>query len=246
MIRKARLALTRWINRRRLAGLARPGPGAGFGLVHPDTAAPSESEARFDEVWRGNMWASAESASGPGSERDSGAVRHAIDLLERLTDQLQLRSIADLPCGDFNWMPEFLARRPSVQYVGYDVVGAMIARNRLRFPGRTFRQLDITREVPRRADLIFSKDLLNHLTEADVWAALENMVASGARYLLLTTNRGFGNTDLQPDVPHASRYLDLEAAPYSLTNPIHADHYMLVFRNADVAHRLRRRRDEIS
>jgi len=197
--------------------------------------------ARFSEVYRARMWGSSESASGPGSERDSGQVRHAIALLERFTAELKLRSIADVPCGDFNWMPLFLDAHPEVAYVGYDVAPDLIADNRRRFPGRRFEVLDVTRQVPARADLLISKDMFNHLFERDVWAALENMTRSGARYLLLTTNGGFENSELSDAVPHASRYLNLEAEPYSLPEPLYGDHYMLLFRTEDVVRRLKSR-----
>lgn len=199
-------------------------------------------ESRFAEVWRGRMWLSEESASGQGSERGSGAVVHSLSLLDRMIRELGVRSIADLPCGDFNWMPLLLERHPRLRYVGYDVVGELIAENRRRFPGVRFEQLDVTRRRPRRADLVFSKDMLNHLSEADVWSALENMAGSGARWLMLTTNQGFENVELQAGVPHASRHLNLEAAPYSLTGAVHRDHYLLVFRAQDVARRVREHR----
>ncbi|MBL0948179.1 class I SAM-dependent methyltransferase [Brevundimonas sp.] len=149
--------------------------------------------------------------------------------------------MADIPCGDFNWMPELLADHPGLVYVGYDVVPALIHDNRLRHPTHDFQPLDITKDAPARADLVFSKDMLNHLDEADVWAALANMVASGADWLLVTTNRGFDNVDLEPTQPHASRHLNLEAPPYSLPEPVSGDHYLLLYRMADVARRLAER-----
>lgn len=200
------------------------------------------NQARFEEVWRAGLWGSKESASGPGSERSAGSVTHSVEVLDRLIGDLGVRSLADIPCGDFNWMPLLLERRPGLSYRGYDVVEALIADNRRRFPGMRFELLDITRSPPARVDLIFSKDLMNHLPEAQVWAALENMVASGSRWLLLTTNRGFANTELQEGVPHASRHLDLENAPYSLREPLWGDHYLLLFTREQVARRLDARR----
>jgi len=199
---------------------------------------------RFSHVYEKRLWLSEESASGSGSERASGQVTHSIALLERFVEELRLKSIADIPCGDFNWMSLFLERHPHLAYVGYDVVPALIEANRQKYPRVRFEVLDITQQAPRRADLLFSKDMLNHLCEADVWAALENMVASGAAYLMLTTNRGFENVDLEPTQPHASRLLDLEAAPYSLTSPVYGDHYLLLFRADDVRRRLDERRAE--
>lgn len=209
--------------------------------LKPARFSETANSRRFSEVYDHGLWGSPESVSGPGSERGSGQVEHSIKILDRFTRELGLRSIADIPCGDFNWMPQFLERHPGLRYVGYDVVPHLISTNRERHPGVQFRWLDITQGKPAKADLIFCKDLLNHLSEADVWKALENMVASGAKYLLLTTNRGFDNVDLSPELPHASRHLNLEAAPYALSGPIYGDHYLLLFRATDVARRLRER-----
>lgn len=197
---------------------------------------------RFTEVYEKRMWVSEESASGVGSDRSSGQVRHALELLTRFTAELNLRSIADVPCGDFNWMPLFLDEHPEVAYVGYDVVPALIAANRARFPDRRFEVLDITRRAPAQADLVFSKDMVNHLVEKDVWSALENMAASKPKYLLLTSNRGYANAELDVSEAHASRHLDLEGAPYSLPKPIYADHYMALWACEDVQRRLDERR----
>lgn len=194
--------------------------------------------ARFTEVYEQRLWLSEESVSGSGSERESGQVRHALEVLHRFTPELQIRSIADIPCGDFNWMPLFLEQHPEVAYVGYDVVPALVAENRARFPGRRFEVLDITRKVPAQADLILSKDLFNHLSFDDIWAALENMVASRPRFLLLTTNKGFENLELEPTQAHASRHLDLQAAPFLLPEPLYGDHYLLLWDSETVRRRL--------
>lgn len=198
--------------------------------------------ARFTEVYENRLWESEESASGVGSERESGQVRHSIDLLNRFTDELGIRSIADVPCGDFNWMPLYLDQHPEVIYTGYDVVPALIAENRSKFPGRHFEILDITRKTPERADLIFSKDMVNHLSLDDVWAALQNMVASKPKYLFLTNNPGFENVELDPSHAHASRHLDLEAAPFELPEPLWGDHYFRLWRREDIERHLAARK----
>lgn len=197
---------------------------------------------RFTEVYENRLWLSDESVSGQGSERGSGSVAHAVARLDQITRDLGVRSIADVPCGDFNWMPMFLDQHPEVDYVGYDVVPALIAENRSRYPGHRFELLDITLATPAQADLIFCKDMFNHLKTDDVWRALENMVASGPKYLMLTTNKGFENTELEPTEAHASRFLNLEVAPFSLPAPLYDDHYLPVWRVEDIQQRLAERK----
>lgn len=186
-------------------------------------------EARFTDVYESRLWGSEESASGLGSERGSGQVTHALDLLRRMIRDYGVRSISDVPCGDFNWMPILLDEHPDIDYIGYDVVAPLIRENQRRHPTRQFDTLDITKEIPRQSDLVFSKDMLNHLSHKDVWAALSNMVASNARYVMVTNNTGFENVELDPSTPHASRYLDVFAAPFLMPPPLYSDHYMIIW-----------------
>ena len=193
-------------------------------------------KTRFTYVYRGNVWQSPESASGPGSDVSSGSVRQARIALAQVVRDHDIRSIADVPCGDFNWMPRFLEERPEVGYVGYVIVAPLIAANRMAYPERTFRVLDITRKVPKRADLLFSKDLVNHLLERDVWRAVANMVRSGATYLMITSNGDHvSNAELPENVGGMSRLLNLQAAPYDFPPPIYYDGYLAMWRTEDLA-----------
>lgn len=207
-----------------------------------DTFEETDCSKRFTHVFEDRLWGSKESASGPGSERDSASVAHALQQLDQILREHRIRSMADIPCGDFNWMPALLSRHPGLIYTGYDVVPALVRENQARHPQHRFQALDVTRTPPAHAELIFSKDLLNHLSEAEVWAALQNMAASGADWLLVTTNRGFENVDLDPALPHASRHLNLEAPPYDLPEPVAGDHYLLLYRMETIARHLARRR----
>jgi NAD(P)-dependent dehydrogenase (short-subunit alcohol dehydrogenase family) len=144
-----------------------------------------------------------------------------------------VRSIADIPCGDFNWMPLFLEAAPFVGYQGFDIVPDIIKDNRKRHPVHSFEELDITREVPPRTDLIFCKDLLNHLSNADVRAALENMRRSGARLLLASNNFGYANLDLPSVATKTSRHLDITPPPLNAPPPVWKTNYLGLWRLAD-------------
>lgn len=191
--------------------------------------------ARFTGVYRSAAWGSSESLSGPGSERNSGSVRQALIALSQIVEKYEVRSVADIPCGDFNWMPEFLEKHPSVAYAGYDIVGGLVSQNRKSHPSVKFYVLDITEQVPPRADLIFSKDLVNHLLDRDVWKALANMIRSGATYLMITSNSvSTPNEDLPRNVGGMSRLLNLRTEPFSFPTPIYEDGYLAVWRTEDL------------
>jgi hypothetical protein len=159
-------------------------------------------------------------------------------MLTKAVDELGVRSIADLPCGDFHWFDLFLKTRTGIDYIGYDIVPPLVAQNSAAYPEHRFEVLDIVTEIPAPADLLFSKDLINHLYERDVWSALRNMAASGSRWLMITSNTGYPNRELDMLRPGASRELDLQTAPYSLPAPLWSDHYFSVWKAEAVAARV--------
>jgi hypothetical protein len=188
-------------------------------------------------VYDEQLWGDYESRSGAGSVKGSPWVNIAAEALAKAVSEHGVRSINDIPCGDFNWMPDVLDGLGQVGYIGFDIVFDALARNKERFPKYEFRVLDITTNVPPAADLIFCKDLLNHLTDADVKRAVENMRRSGSKFLLASNNPGYENTPL-PETPNASRHLDITAPPFNLPPPLWtvAD-YMSLWRLADLTDR---------
>jgi hypothetical protein len=126
-----------------------------------------------------------ESLSGPGS-----CLTQTRELRERLPltiESLKVRSILDAPCGDFNWM-QHVGLGP-VEYIGVDFMAEIVAENARRHESssRRFLRADVLGDPLPRADLILCRDLLVHLTYADIARALRNFKASGATYLMATT-----------------------------------------------------------
>ena len=202
-------------------------------LTHPSSETDGLAE-RFRAVFNTNVWADAETRSGPGSRRDSGSVADALSSLNFVKDNFGYTSISDIPCGDFNWMGEFLEAHPDICYCGFDIVLEMIDQNRKTFPTYRFAVLDITSSTPSRADLIFSKDLFNHLKFSDVRKALTNMKRSGSTYLLASNNFGRANDELSEDNYGASRFLDLCAGPFNLPSPIWNTRYMGLWKLSEI------------
>ena len=195
----------------------------------------SESlRSRFTTVYVEGLWGADETRSGAGSVKGSHWVTLAAETIRRAVSENDLHSISDIPCGDFNWMPEVLAGLGPVRYIGFDIVAAALARNKARFPAYEFRLLDITCKAPPAADLIFCKDLLNHLTDADVRRAIANMRRSGSKFLLASNNPGVENAPL-PEYPNASRHLDITAPPFNLPPPLWCvEGYMSLWRLSDL------------
>ncbi|MFA6958739.1 MAG: class I SAM-dependent methyltransferase [Thermoanaerobaculia bacterium] len=170
----------------------------------------------FGAILETRAWGECESLSGPGSTRERAAA-FLPDLIA-LVESLEVSTLLDAPCGDFNWAGP-LADAVD-HYIGVDVVPSLIEENRRRWssPRRKFVCRDIVRQRLPAADLVLCRDALVHLGNADVMATIENLRRTCARYLLATTfigdreNADIATGDWRP--------LNLERPPFSLPRPL--------------------------
>ncbi len=185
-----------------------------------------ELAARFGMVFKENRWGNDESVSGSGSALASPSVRDSIRVLDMIVRHFRIKSICDVPCGDFYWIPLLLGRFPKLEYLGFDIVPDLIAWNKERFPDRTFATANVCIDVLPATDLIFCKDLLLHLKNKDVGLALRNFKRSGSRFLLITSNEGAANEELVSEELGAHRSVNLVAEPYNFPERVWNDGYL--------------------
>jgi hypothetical protein len=141
-------------------------------------------EQVFTRIYARNLWGSADSRSGVGSTAD--ATQAVSGALPTLWAQHGIRSLVDAPCGDCNWMSRIA---PGLEhYLGVDIGPQLIEDNQRRYPHLQFRVADLTHDPLPKADAIHCRDCFQHLPTRLIRAALKNFEASGARWLMLTTN----------------------------------------------------------
>lgn len=183
-------------------------------------------EERFSYIYESQSWGpGGESRSGYGSSmRATSTLRQQ---LSRLLAELQITSIFDAGCGDFNWMKEVPY---SGTYIGVDIVPNLIDRLNEQYGNESHRfvSMDIAEHPPPTVDLIICRRVLFHLPDADVAAALRNFRASGSRWLLVTTDTNARrNWDIEVG---GQRRLNLERPPFSLPRP---ERYLIDGRPSD-------------
>lgn len=189
-------------------------------LLAAELASDSESQenqrrAMFASIWVNNAWRCNETRSGNGS-----SLGETVSLRKWLPETLNFldcKILADIGCGDLNWMQEMT---PQLRfYFGYDIVPGLIADLRQRFHMRSncfFNEWDLVLQTPPAADAILCRDVLTHLPLDAVMHALVRFRHSGAHYLLATTHVNGRNRW----VPNGSWYaLDLCAPPFNLPAP---------------------------
>jgi len=171
----------------------------------------------FASMMQSYVQAGCESRSGPGSSLLSTAALRR-ELIRAITE-LNVQTLLDAACGDFNWMRYVVDQRLQ-QYLGVDVLPDLIQHNQEQFgsPCRTFLSLDITRDQLCKVDLIFCRDCLVHLSFADVAETMRNFRRSQSRFLLTTS---FPNHVKNVDISTGDwRPLNLQRSPFYFPPPI--------------------------
>jgi len=166
----------------------------------------------FTEIYRRNKWKGKDSFSGPGS--DTYQTRIVISELPTLINEFNIRTMIDIPCGDFHWMRSVDLN--GIDYTGADVVKELIQKNIEKYSqdGLQFHSMNLIKDKLPRVDLVFCRDCLVHFCFADVFSALDNICKSQSEYLLTTTFTG--RKDNYDIVTGKWRPLNLEVSPFSL------------------------------
>ncbi len=170
----------------------------------------------FRVYYETNVWGDQYSRSGRGSNLTStAALRDGLPLLWR---DLGIRSMLDVPCGDFAWMRH--VDLSGITYIGGDVVDALVESNRRKYrsPGIEFRRINLIADTLPKTDLVFCRDCLVHFSLEHIYRSLANIKASGARWLMTTH---FPETGRNIDIVTGQwRPLDLEKAPFNFPPPV--------------------------
>jgi SAM-dependent methyltransferase len=199
----------------------------------------------FTYMYDQNRWDNAESVSGPGSTlMYTENIRRE---LPKLIQELDIRSILDAPCGDYNWFRS-MERLTEFDYVGGDIVSALIARNQQAFGSATtsFVELDIINQPIPPADMWLCRDVLLHFSYERIFRTLANLLRSEVKYFLASS---YTEARENFDIPTGEwRQVNLELSPFGLGPPMtHIDDWiegypvrkLCLWRRSDLAERLR-------
>jgi hypothetical protein len=174
------------------------------------------AEDVFTSYFTDNTWGGRESVSGQGS--DAEQTRIIVRELGILLRELDIRTMLDVPCGDFHWMKDVDLGVTS--YIGADIVADLIGRNEMRYGSERvrFEKRNLLVDGLPKVDMIFCRDCLVHFSYGDVLRALRNICDSGSTYLLTTSFPGRSRN--QDIVTGQWRPLNLQVAPISLPAPV--------------------------
>ena len=174
-------------------------------------------EFTFSKIFAKNGFGGVESVSGEGSSMlQTNVVR---EVLPKLVEEYKVNTFLDVPCGDLNWMQrvEFHA---DCRYIGGDIVPALIESNQEKFGSerRSFQQINLASTSLPKADMLFCRDCLVHLSFDYIHQVLANVKRSDIVYLVTTT---FPNITINEDIVSGEwRCLNLSLPPFNFPEPL--------------------------
>lgn len=169
----------------------------------------------FTKIFRTNFW-KGESRSGTGS--DFSQTAHIIAELPTLLNKYGIKSLLDVPCGDFHWMSK--VNLNGIKYHGGDIVTELVIQNQRKFGNETraFSQIDLISDKLPVTDAIFVRDCLVHMPYRSIFEVLKNIKKSRIKFLITTT---FTERTKNDDIKMGDwRCLNLQIAPFNLPAPL--------------------------
>jgi SAM-dependent methyltransferase len=185
-----------------------------FSYVAIDAVNRQRLTSTFNRIYAEGVWGrdvSGKGTSGTGSTLE--ITREYRAYIEDFMKKQGVRSVVDAGCGD--WTFSSAINWGEASYLGVDIASHVIAAVRSKHEkGRiTFRVGDITDELPA-ADLLISKDVLQHLSNDLVQKFIRNNLRKGKyKWAILTNDRGRQNGDVASG---GYRAIDLAAPPFEV------------------------------
>lgn len=183
-----------------------------FALVVSCISAEEVKERIFTNLYATRAWGTDEEGLGSsGSTLDNS--RPYIQFLQSFLSANNIKSVVDAGCGD--WSFSKAIDWGNISYVGIDIVGPVIERNRQRFSASniSFLHGDINEMELPAADLLICKDVLHYLSNGEVEQFLKRI----SKYkFCLFTNDVLGSTN-RSIVCGDHRPLDLSKPPFNLS-----------------------------
>lgn len=179
------------------------------------------NEELFTHVYQDSLSREIESASGVGSTLiQTQNIRKELPII---VEKFNIQTIVDAPCGDLNWMKEFLNDFKG-EYIGIDIVKPIIDKLSLHFKHKSkkinFIHSDLLLiEVLPKADLLIARDFLFHLSLKDINNFLNLVKKSNIKYILTTSYESSTRENINTDIKTGGfRAIDLLLPPFNFSD----------------------------
>ena len=139
----------------------------------------------FSGIYENYGFGSTESRSGPGSTLEE--TRLLREEIKKLIAEKGIKSVVDIPCGDFHWMKEIVFNFD--YYTGGDIVEKAIETNNEKYGNSRikFIHFDLVNDTIPEGDLLIVRDVIGHFPLEDGKKIIDNILKSNCKYLLSTS-----------------------------------------------------------
>ena len=147
---------------------------------------PWPTKAAMEQVYEKNLWGGREFEfySGDGSHNPEIVNPYIAVLKSFLSSFENSLTVCDLGCGDFNVGKELV--KYTNKYIAVDIVKSLIENNKEKFVTNNveFHCMDITVDKLPSADCVVLRQVLQHLSNAEVHQVLDKL--STYKFIVLT------------------------------------------------------------
>lgn len=167
----------------------------------------------FNRIYAEGTWGTVAGRGTSGTGSTLAITQEYRAYVEDFIKTHRVTSVVDAGCGD--WSFSSAITWGDASYLGVDIASDVIATVRSKHEkGKIrFQVGDITDELPA-ADLLISKDVLQHLSNTLVHKFIRNNLRKGKyKWVILTNDRGRRNSDIASG---GYRAIDLAAPPFEV------------------------------
>jgi SAM-dependent methyltransferase len=165
----------------------------------------------FDDIYKSNRW-----GFGSGHGSLPSVTKSYRKFLEDFIKENNIKSVVDYGCGD--WQFSRLIDWGDAAYTGLDIVPSVVEQNTKLYGNKkvSFKAINPgTTNLPK-ADLLITKDVLQHLSEDEIQAFLRAALPK-FKYALIT-NCILPTEDINKQIANGEfRPLDLRSKPFGVS-----------------------------
>lgn len=167
--------------------------------MHRRNKIPWPTKAVMEQVYDKHLWGGTDMDfySGEGSHNTDITQPYLEAVIKFLKSHNNNLVVLDLGCGDFNIGKQLT--KYTKKYIGIDIVESLIARNKTIFKAENleFHCLNIAEDVLPKADCVLIRQVLQHLSNAEILQIIEKI--KDYKYIILTEHLPQGHFEANKD-----------------------------------------------
>jgi len=140
----------------------------------------------FASIYKNSTWGGEKEVFFSGSGTYHSSVTSYMDFMVDFMKKEKIKKIVEIGCGDFNITKKILNKIEKVEYTGLDVVPDLIKHHQAinQTEHIKFQCLDAAKEVLPKGDLLVIRQVLQHLSNAQISQILKK--SDAYPYVLIT------------------------------------------------------------